>query len=195
MCMEDRSRGDKAELESPSKVDEEVHHEGGDEENQLEFDELQHDGGDEEDLGTDRNINAGGYYDRADRYRVDTDNNYLDTQADIAKKKPKKKKAKGKAKKKSPNKAASKTPKKSMDSNKEDKKTDGSDKDKKPKKKRDLRNLHDLGYFNRVWRSLQPKYCSHCDEEIRCHHEEFVCKVGHVLHLSCAKVKWVGSKV
>lgn len=31
--------------------------------------------------------------------------------------------------------------------------------------------------------------------EVRNHEEEFHCEIGHLLHLDCAHVKWVGNKV
>lgn len=124
MCMRDYSKEDKAEIGENDSHKEE--YEGGDEEDPA---------------GTERNIKADGYYDRADRY--------LETDAELNRTKKTKKARKGKKRK---------TPSKGENKDITSKSKDTIDSAEKPPKKRDLRNLHDLGFFNRVWRCLQPKY-------------------------------------
>lgn len=185
MCMESRSKGEEELHDSQSQKPEiEAEHEGGDEEEGL--------------PDTDRNLNVNGLYDRANRYRErDEDDKNLETEAGLQENakgsKKKKKRGKSKSKKKSPNKKAKKAQSKDGPVNVKK----GADKETKAKNamKRDLRNIHELWFFSRVRRCLQPKYCNHCDDEIKDHHEDFTCDVGHVLHLECARVKWVGNKV
>lgn len=149
--------------------DEAVVYEGGD----VESDE----GGDEEDpengLGTDRSLDVNGHLDRVDRYRVD--DRYLETDDNLQGGKKKKNKI----------------------NFEEDESEEDQQKVKKQKKKRKVYNtpIEDLWYFARVWRALQSKYCKYCENELLNHHEEFVCDLGHILHVKCAKVKWVGNKV
>lgn len=55
--------------------------------------------------------------------------------------------------------------------------------------------IEELWYFARVWRALLPRYCNFCDEEILSWQEEYFCNIDHILHLECARVKWIGNKV
>lgn len=151
MCMESRNKGDEELHESQSQKPEiEMAHEGGDEEEGL--------------PDTDRNLQVNGLYDRANRYRErDEDEKNLETEAGLNDKpkgsKKKKKRAKSKSKKKSPGKKSKKTTAKG----KPEAVKKGADKETKEQnaKKRDLRNIHELWFFSRVRRSLQPKYCNH----------------------------------
>jgi hypothetical protein len=94
-------------------------------------------GDDEEEYNTARNVNSDGYYGRAEAYRDDEENRYVETDANIA---GTKKKKMGKNAKK-----AKKTSK-------------PKEKNAKSPTKRDMRRLEDLYFFPRVWRCLHPKY-------------------------------------
>jgi hypothetical protein len=131
--------------------------------NEADIDDIENEGGDEEDfnMNSDRDLNV-----RADKYRIDDEENkYLETDANLN---TGGKKKKGK-KKKSPAKKNKKAEKKDEGEEKEEKKPNPKKKQKKVYKT----PIEDLWYFARVWRALQPKYCHHCHYEIQGHTEEF----------------------
>jgi hypothetical protein len=130
---------------------EEVVYEGGDDDNNLQ---------------TDRNLNVRGMYDRADRYRETEENKYLETSEAMTGNNSKKgkrgrkdKKSKSKEKTKKA-KGKSKSPAKNADTTTAKPKKERKEKKHKDLARRDTREMEDLGFFSRVVRSLQPKYCA-----------------------------------
>ena len=130
---------------------EEVVYEGGDDDNNLQ---------------TDRNLNVRGMYDRADRYRETEENKYLETSEAMTGNNSKKgkrgrkdKKSKSKEKTKKA-KGKSKSPAKNADTTTAKPKKERKEKKHKDLARRDTREMEDLGFFSRIVRSLQPKYCA-----------------------------------
>mmetsp|Transcript_21889 Transcript_21889/g.19432 ORF Transcript_21889/g.19432 Transcript_21889/m.19432 type:complete len:126 (+) Transcript_21889:770-1147(+) len=125
-------------------------------------------------MRTDRSLEGNGHLGRAERYRPDA--RYLETEHELN----------------SNNQNSSSKDQKSKDTDD----IKGADKQKGKKKRKIYKTpIEDLWYFARVYRALQPRYCHHCEKELRNHHEEFFCDAGHNLHSKCAKVKWVGNNV
>jgi hypothetical protein len=163
---------------------------------QTSADDIENDGGDEEELpgygeggnmATERSLEVRGNYGRGSRYEVGVDVDPNDaTSAAVPNKKVKKVKKRGSrgcccCK-------SSTKPKLSKEAQEEV--------IKEKRLKRVYKTpIEQLWFFARVWRALNNKYCSFCDWEMLSWQEEYVCDVGHIIHLTCAKVKWVGNKV
>lgn len=106
-------------------------------------DEVVNEGGsDEEDPATDRAVNNGGYYDRAQAYRGDEENKYLETDQPVESVSSHKSKRKNKKAKKN-----SKPKAKKQNAPKDENVAN-----------RDTRPLDEIGFYRRVWRCMQPKY-------------------------------------
>lgn len=137
--------------------------------------QVEHEGGeeDEESKRTDRDFGV----DRRVNYRTDTDADRLETNAGLSEnRKNKKKRRKGKK-------------------NRDDRPVDHDDNQPSRNPNKDI-DLDEYNFFSRAWKCIQPKYCDHCDHEIRVHQQYFIWDVGHMLHLlKWAHVKWVGNKV
>jgi hypothetical protein len=167
---------------------------------QASAEDIENDGGDEEEeelpgygeggnMATERSLEVRGNYGRGSRYEVGAN---LDEQNDaINEAVPNKKVKKGRKKKRTRGCCCCKTSAKQKLSKEAQEEVIIE----KRRKRIYKTPIEELWFFARVWRALNNKYCNFCDWEMLSWQEEYVCDAGHIVHLTCAKVKWVGNKV